>query len=113
MNNNVSSSNGYEQVRSFDTFLVRSFRGADRAQILALHVAAAPGGAVDCNCATNIDQIDRTYFGRPQDHFWVAEVRGEIVGTVGICVHDQNVAQDRKSTRLNSSHTVISYAVFC
>src|SRR5476649_701189 len=24
-----------------------------------------------------------------------------------------NHAQDRKSTRLNSSHTVISYAVFC
>src|SRR5438034_1836652 len=26
--------------------------------------------------------------------------------------HD-SLAQDRKSTRLNSSHTVISYAVFC
>src|SRR5438132_5989290 len=25
----------------------------------------------------------------------------------------QNYPQDRKSTRLNSSHTVISYAVFC
>src|SRR5436190_15463847 len=25
----------------------------------------------------------------------------------------QPVARDRKSTRLNSSHTVISYAVFC
>src|SRR5438132_4979668 len=25
----------------------------------------------------------------------------------------QNPIQDRKSTRLNSSHTVISYAVFC
>src|SRR5438034_7364825 len=25
----------------------------------------------------------------------------------------QVIAQDRKSTRLNSSHTVISYAVFC
>src|SRR5437588_9242252 len=24
-----------------------------------------------------------------------------------------DIAQDRKSTRLNSSHTVISYAVFC
>src|SRR5947207_6519801 len=24
-----------------------------------------------------------------------------------------NISQDRKSTRLNSSHTVISYAVFC
>src|SRR5260221_10022539 len=26
---------------------------------------------------------------------------------------DRLVAEDRKSTRLNSSHTVISYAVFC
>src|SRR5436190_6754610 len=31
--------------------------------------------------------------------------RGELLGMVG--------ARDRKSTRLNSSHTVISYAVFC
>src|SRR5260221_1785209 len=26
---------------------------------------------------------------------------------------NQNTKEDRKSTRLNSSHTVISYAVFC
>src|SRR5260221_1267791 len=26
---------------------------------------------------------------------------------------DDNFLEDRKSTRLNSSHTVISYAVFC
>src|SRR5438132_5278530 len=26
---------------------------------------------------------------------------------------DSGIARDRKSTRLNSSHTVISYAVFC
>src|SRR5476649_3014135 len=36
-----------------------------------------------------------------------------------VCVFDtigwlaQNEFQDRKTTRLNSSHTVISYAVFC
>src|SRR5476649_633220 len=28
-------------------------------------------------------------------------------------VSDSEIAGDRKSTRLNSSHTVISYAVFC
>src|SRR5438132_4518902 len=28
-------------------------------------------------------------------------------------VHSEETRQDRKSTRLNSSHTVISYAVFC
>src|SRR5438034_11560899 len=27
--------------------------------------------------------------------------------------HAEHLARDRKSTRLNSSHTVISYAVFC
>src|SRR5436190_13589843 len=31
----------------------------------------------------------------------------------GLSSRAQTVAQDRKSTRLNSSHTVISYAVFC
>src|SRR2546426_7695761 len=27
--------------------------------------------------------------------------------------HERNLGRDRKSTRLNSSHLVISYAVFC
>src|SRR5438132_9166338 len=31
----------------------------------------------------------------------------------GKAVADFQAVQDRKSTRLNSSHTVISYAVFC
>src|SRR5476649_3036176 len=31
----------------------------------------------------------------------------------GIDLETVNAHQDRKSTRLNSSHTVISYAVFC
>src|SRR5947207_8308500 len=29
------------------------------------------------------------------------------------CAHSRRKRQDRKSTRLNSSHTVISYAVLC
>src|SRR6266850_3094556 len=38
---------------------------------------------------------------------------GEGLGAgVGLLARDQ-LAQDRKSTRLNSSHLVISYAVFC
>src|SRR5256885_9911232 len=41
---------------------------------------------------------------------------GELVFAKGtrIALHDQRPPlQDRKSTRLNSSHLVISYAVFC
>src|SRR5438034_5113256 len=33
--------------------------------------------------------------------------------TSGICESTSPTPEDRKSTRLNSSHTVISYAVFC
>src|SRR5256885_13002571 len=32
---------------------------------------------------------------------------------IATVVHDGRPDQDRKSTRLNSSHLVISYAVFC
>src|SRR5437588_2441165 len=31
----------------------------------------------------------------------------------GVATYGSGCAKDRKSTRLNSSHTVISYAVFC
>src|SRR5256885_4442607 len=44
----------------------------------------------------------------------VGHVRVELGrGEVGVAEHLLNGAQDRKSTRLNSSHLVISYAVFC
>jgi N-acetylglutamate synthase-like GNAT family acetyltransferase len=92
MDTNSSLSKGYEHGRSFDTFLVRSYQADDRLPVLWLHAAAAPSGFVDCDCATNIDQIEETYFRRPQDHFWVAEAQGRIVGTVALCANDENVA---------------------
>src|SRR5438132_13835876 len=41
------------------------------------------------------------------------EADDEHVGQDELAVGEDVVARDRKSTRLNSSHTVISYAVFC
>src|SRR5437588_6386790 len=39
---------------------------------------------------------------------------GELPGHLDVFLQQVNrAARDRKSTRLNSSHTVISYAVFC
>ncbi len=73
-----------------DAFQVRSYQAADRAQVLQLHAAVAVDAA-DCDCATNIDQIEEQYFRRPEDHFWVADAQGRIVGTVAICMHDQAV----------------------
>src|SRR5688572_32460417 len=33
--------------------------------------------------------------------------------TTGLIIYQRGAVQDRKSTRLNSSHSQISYAVFC
>src|SRR3989454_9266146 len=41
------------------------------------------------------------------------EAAGEVVPRAAVVAREPDVAVDRKSTRLNSSHLVISYAVFC
>src|SRR2546426_4806968 len=38
---------------------------------------------------------------------------GVLVGRASKAIHQGELLTDRKSTRLNSSHLVISYAVFC
>src|SRR2546426_7554130 len=53
----------------------------------------------------------------PEQTGWLAGLRDEVVGRVLKLLHDRpshpwTLAEDRKSTRLNSSHLVISYAVF-
>src|SRR5690606_40655147 len=48
-----------------------------------------------------------------EDHRRVARPDALAAGPAARIVGDPHVAQDRKSTRLNSSHVKISYAVFC
>src|SRR5690606_41971640 len=42
----------------------------------------------------------------------IKQTIGDNISSGGVSI-DQLIAQDRKSTRLNSSHVKISYAVFC
>src|SRR2546430_13157476 len=53
---------------------------------------------------TLFNLIGTTYGGDGQETFALPDYRDRILAHVG---------QDRKSTRLNSSHSQISYAVFC
>src|SRR3712207_9008839 len=53
-----------------------------------------------------------------QVYRWVAVADGRVVGHLAAMpqyyrINGQRVVADRKSTRLNSSHANISYAVFC
>src|SRR5437588_9247068 len=44
---------------------------------------------------------------------WLHVIPVEVGAHASVIKNDSWSALDRKSTRLNSSHTVISYAVFC
>src|SRR2546430_4820961 len=48
--------------------------------------------------------------GRLREHF---QLNMDIIGEAGPAADAELIAADRKSTRLNSSHSQISYAVFC
>src|SRR5438034_5300181 len=61
------------------------------------------------SCRSQISRIVRKYSGRGVD----APVDEPPTGSAMNAATVSAPARDRKSTRLNSSHTVISYAVFC
>src|SRR5256885_8945823 len=63
--------------------------------------SVAPAAAAD---KLDLQVVQRIDVGQPR-----ADRRGQ----VGVLVQQHGLAGDRKSTRLNSSHLVISYAVFC
>src|SRR3712207_8261269 len=60
------------------------------------------------------DQPDRVGegFGTPEVVI-VAELLGQQQRVERVVLHQEDARLDRKSTRLNSSHANISYAVFC
>src|SRR3712207_8553040 len=57
--------------------------------------------------------IDRTFGGAFAKAFTAAGQKLPVAGRVYISVANRDKRADRKSTRLNSSHANISYAVFC
>src|SRR5947207_5731981 len=70
--------------------------------------------------ALGLRHLDRVAFIAPntpamlEAHFGVPAA-GLVLVPINTRLHSEEIAYilDRKSTRLNSSHTVISYAVFC
>src|SRR5438552_6448938 len=56
--------------------------------------------------------VDRLHFDQRGPR-GVGEVRGVRPGRPRVLRREDRLRRDRKSTRLNSSHQIISYAVFC
>src|SRR2546421_8527655 len=82
-----------------------------RSRVVASHRAEVPGHRpreVDLAAAVTARQGRQPGVGRRP-----GELAGVGTGAAGIVCLRQPAPRDRKSTRLNSSHDQISYAVFC
>src|SRR5690625_6676302 len=57
----------------------------------------------------------QAYNTNPNWHLYLWREDAKNIGAIGLRIEDhfEMVVQDRKSTRLNSSHVAISYAVVC
>src|SRR2546430_7343978 len=61
---------------------------------------------------TGWNREETTLMGGDFDHRWT-QAREAVLALKELWTKDEAEFQDRKSTRLNSSHSQISYAVFC
>jgi GNAT superfamily N-acetyltransferase len=76
---------------------VRSFLPADQVAAVWLYREGLLAGEVDPNDrVADLANIKAAYFGRAQDHFWVAEAAAEVVGTIAITIDDQQVGHLRR-----------------
>ena len=76
---------------------LRTYHARDRRDVLWLyHHGLLTGRADPSDPATDLDQIEQFYLQRPQDHFWVAEMEGEVIGTVAILVDEKQIAHVRR-----------------
>jgi len=76
---------------------IRSFRPADLRACRKLYVEGLLGGKLAENdTGLDIDDIDSVYMHTAGNHFWVAEIGGQIVGMIGVQHHDQGIGQVRR-----------------
>ena len=83
--------------RTSEPIRIRPFRAADLSDVLSLNAdgVIVGGGAPDADTSDFTDMV-AAYFQRPHDHFWVAEARGQLVGTIGVVEQQRHVSIVRR-----------------
>jgi len=78
-------------------FSVRSFRASDRADVFHLYTHGLLGGHRDQrDNAADLADIEKSYFQHPQNHLWVAEANGSLIGMVAISQDAESVMHVRR-----------------
>jgi GNAT superfamily N-acetyltransferase len=86
----------HKRFSSARTVVIRSYRHEDRAAVRELFYRGRVDGKTvedPRDTGADMDIIECAYFAQPQDHFWVAESGGKIVGIIGVAEMEPRVAE--------------------
>jgi N-acetylglutamate synthase-like GNAT family acetyltransferase len=76
---------------------VRSYRARDRQEVGRLYRQGLLAGAAEpLEISTDLEEIEDVYLKRPENHFWVAEVKEHVIASVAIAEDDRQVAHVRR-----------------
>lgn len=76
---------------------VRTYQPRDHAAVERLYGEGLLHGQIDpTDTAADIENIEDGYLTDPANHFWVAEVREEVVGMIGVARDREHVAEIRR-----------------
>ena len=83
-----------DSVSAEDDFHIRSYVAADQPDVWHLYQKGMLAGHVDPkDDVSDLTDIENNYFKRSQDHFWVAEAKNSVIGTVALAEDDAGVAR--------------------
>ncbi len=93
----LSMAQGSTPSSSAAELLVRSYRSEDQADVARLYVEGLLAGQIDPNdTGADIDNIRDAYFDDDRHHFWVAELDGRVIGTIGVTSDETHTAEVRR-----------------
>jgi N-acetylglutamate synthase-like GNAT family acetyltransferase len=76
---------------------VRTYRPEDHPAVLDLYDHGLLTGHLDpYDTAADMENIAEAFFSDPRDHFWVAEIQGQVLGMVGVVHEERDVAEVRR-----------------
>jgi putative acetyltransferase len=83
---------------------VRSYRPEDRPAVSRLYTEGLLEGQIAANdTGADIENIAEAYLSAPENHFWVAERDGEVLGMIGVAREEEHLAEIRR-LRVHPSH---------
>ncbi len=88
----------------YKSLKVRTFKPPDQATVSRLYTEGLLAGQIAPNdTGADLDNVEEAYFDDERHHFWVAELKGQVIGMIGVGSDEPHTAEIRR-LRVEPTH---------